>query len=85
MSFGVDLLGVEPEYILYLDVSQRLNPILNGATMPYVIKNCLVGLGGVAARGVLVAAPLKLKTNVKLPCKSIVISSQSRSFIRHMI
>lgn len=31
------------------------------------------------------AAPLKLKTDVKLPCKSIVISSQSGPFIRRMI
>jgi hypothetical protein len=31
------------------------------------------------------AAPPKLKTDVKLPCKSIVISSQSGPFIRQMI
>ena len=35
--------------------------------------------------GVSGATPPKLKTDVKLPCKSIVISSQSRSFIRQMI
>ena len=32
--------------------------------------------------GVSGAAPLMLKTDVKLPCKSIVISSQSGPFIR---
>jgi len=46
-------------------------------------------LGGPGANGPLVGVlrvvPLKLKTNVKLPCKSIVISSQSTSFIRRMI
>ena len=31
------------------------------------------------------AVPPKLKTDVKLPCKSIVISSQSGLFIRRMI
>ena len=31
------------------------------------------------------AMPLKLKTDVKLPSKSIVISSQSGLFIRQMI
>jgi len=30
-------------------------------------------------------APPKLKIDVKLPCKSLLISSQSRSFIRQMI
>jgi len=35
--------------------------------------------------GVSGAAPLKLKTDVKLPCKSIVIYSQFGPFIRWMI
>ncbi len=35
--------------------------------------------------GGLGVVPLKLKTDVKLPCKSIVISSQSGPFIRRMI
>jgi len=35
--------------------------------------------------GVSGAAPPKLKTTVKFPCKSIVISSQSGLFIRRMI
>ena len=43
-------------------------------------------LGGPAASdppaGVLGATPLKPKIDVKLTCKSIVISSQSRPFIR---
>jgi len=46
-------------------------------------------LGGPGASGprtgVSGAAPLKLKIVVKLPCKSIVISTQSGSFIRRMI
>jgi hypothetical protein len=46
-------------------------------------------LGGPGASGppagVSGAAPPKLKTDVKLPCKSIVISSQSGPFIRRMI
>ena len=46
-------------------------------------------LGGPGASGppagVLGAATPKLKTDVKLPCKSIVISSQSGPFIRWMI
>ena len=36
-------------------------------------------------RGVSEAVPPKLKKAVKLPCKSIVISSQSGPFIRRMI
>ena len=47
------------------------------------------GLGGPGASGppagVLGVAPLKPKIDVKLPCKSIVISSQSRPLIRRMI
>ena len=35
--------------------------------------------------GVSGAVPLKQKTNVNFPCKSIVISSQSGPFIRRMI
>jgi hypothetical protein len=35
--------------------------------------------------GGLGAVPSKLKTDVKMPCKSIVISSQSGPFIRRMI
>ena len=46
-------------------------------------------LGGLGASGPPVgfsrAAPPKLKIDVKLPCKSIVISSQSGPFIRRMI
>ena len=42
-------------------------------------------LGAPPWRGVSGAAPPKLKTAVKLPCKSIVISSQSGPFIRRMI
>ena len=46
-------------------------------------------LGGPRASGpptgVLGPAPPKLKTDVKLPCKNIVISSQSGLFIRQMI
>lgn len=45
--------------------------------------------GGNAARKIIAAVggpgPPKLKTAVKLPCKSIVISSQSGPFIRRMI
>jgi len=37
------------------------------------------------ASGGLGAVPSKLKIDVKLPCKSLVISSQSGSFIRRMI
>jgi len=37
-------------------------------------------LGGPGASG-----PTKLKTTIKLPCKSTVISSQSGPFIRRMI
>ena len=49
------------------------------------------GLGWVAALfgahpgGGSGAVPPKLKIDVKLPCKSIVISSQSGPFIRQMI
>ena len=46
-------------------------------------------LGGPGASdplaGVSRVAPLKLKIDVKLPCKSIVISSQYGLFIRRMI
>ena len=46
-------------------------------------------LGGPGASdfpvGVSGEAPLKLKIDVNLPCKSIVISSQSGPFIRRMI
>ena len=69
------MLGVEPDYLLYF-VSQRWTPVNNGVAMPPVIKRCLGGPGGAAA---------KLKIGVKFPCKSIVISSESGSFIRRMI
>ena len=65
------LLGVEPDYLLYSKVPPHWTPVQNG--------------GGNAARKIFAAAPTKLKTAVKLPCKSIVISSQSGVFIRRMI
>ena len=65
---------------------------LNGAATLPVILHCLGGPGGQLRvygappwQGVSGAAPLKLKIDVKLPCKSIVISSQSGPFIRQMI
>ena len=42
-------------------------------------------LGGPGASGPPAVVPLKLKIDVKMPCKSIVISSQSGPFIRRMI
>ena len=42
-------------------------------------------LGGPGASGGSGVAPSKPKIDVKLPCKSIVISSQSGPFIRQMI
>ena len=83
------LLGVEPDYILYSKVSPHWILVLNRVTTPPV-KYSLQGgwlqpLGSPPWRGVSGAAPPKLKTAVKLPCKSIVISSQSEPFIRRMI
>ena len=76
-------------FILYHSVGPLY---LNGAATPPEIKHCLGGPGGAAAtlwsppwRGVSGEAPPKLKIDVKLPCKSIVISSQSGTFIRWMI
>ena len=57
--------------------------------MPPVIYLLQGGPGGVAATfgeppqwGIAMATPPKLRIDVKLPCKSIVISSQSGPFIR---
>ena len=69
-------------FILYHNVGPLYLNV--AATLP-VIKRCLGGLEGADCKfmerppwqGVLGAAPPKLKTDVKFPCKSIVISSQS--------
>jgi len=87
------VLGVEPDYLLYSKVPPHWTPVQNGGgNAARKIFASRGGLGGAAAtfgsppwRGVSGAAPPKLKTAVKLPCKSIVISSQSGPFIRQMI
>ena len=86
-------MGVEPDYLLYF-LSQRWTPILNEVATPTVIERYLGGPRGEVATlwsppfpwwGVSGAASLKLKTDLKFPCKSLIISSQSGSFIRWMI
>jgi len=77
------MLGVEPDYLLYSKVSPHWTLVLNGVATP-PIKYALQGVSGPSVR-VSGAAPSKLKTNVKLPCKSTVISSQSEPFIKWMI
>ena len=65
------LLGVEPDYLLYSKVPPLWTPVQNG--------------GGNAARKIFAAGGVQGGAAVKLPCKSIVISSQSGPFIRWMI
>jgi hypothetical protein len=87
------LLGVEPDYLLYSKVPPHWTPVQNGggnAARKIFAAGGVQGgrlrpLGAPPWRGVSGAAPPKLKTAVKLPCKSIVISSQSGPFIRRMI
>jgi len=78
------MLGVQPDYFLYSKALGRCIP-QEDCTPP-------TGGGGVGGwcgasgpRQGSGAEPLKLKTNVNLACKSIVISTQSRPFIRRMI
>ena len=89
-----EMLGVEPDYLLYSKVPPHWTPVQNGGGN--AARKIIVAVGGSRAggndfwepppwRGVSGAAPPKLKTAVKLPCKSIVISSQSGPFIRRMI
>jgi hypothetical protein len=84
---------VEPDYLLYSKVPPHWTPVQNGggnAARKIFAAGGVQGgrlrpLGAPPWRGVSGAAPPKLKTTVKLPCKSIVISSQSGPFIRRMI
>ena len=76
-------------FILYHSVGSLY---LTGVATPPEIKRCLGGPRGAAATlwsphlgGVSGVASLKLKIDVKLPYKIIVISSQSGPFIRRMI
>ena len=90
-----DLLGVEPDYLLYSKVPPHWTPVQNGggnaAHKIFTARGVQGGgrgqrlLGAPPGGGVSGAAPPKLKTVVKLPCKSTVISSQSGLFIRQMI
>ena len=83
---------MEPDYLVYF-VSQYWTPLPSkGAETPPIIIRCRGGSRGAIAlfkappwQGFWGAAPPKLKTDVKLPCKSILISSQSRPLIRQMI
>ena len=65
--------GVRGGLVRLVRVRGGLSPLVGGS-----------GGSGLSA-GVLEATPLQLKTDVKLPCKNILISSQSRLFIRQMI
>ena len=76
--------------IILFTLITALDPCtLKGAeTLPVINRCCGGSTGGAVAlfeappwRGVSGAAPPKLKTDVKFPCKSIVISSQSGPFI----
>ena len=81
---------MEPDYLLYSKVSLHWTPVRNGAETPHIKYSLQGGLGVVAVTfweppslaGVSGAAPLKLRIDVKFPCKSTVISSQSGAFIR---
>ena len=86
------MLGVEPDYLLYSEVPPHWTPVQNGGGIATRKIFAAGGSRGAAATfgspplaGVSGEAPPKLKTTVKLPCKSIVISSQSGPFIRRMI
>ena len=89
---------MEPDYLLYSKVPPLWTPVQNGggnAARKIFAAGGVWGCGGggwgdcdlwepLPGRGSRAASP-KLKIDVKLPCKSIVISSQSGPFIRRMI
>ena len=80
--------------IIFFILYHSVGPLyLNGATMSPIIKCCLGGPGGQLqlygvppplAGGFGGSAP-EAKKKLKFPCKRIVISSQSRPFIRKTI
>ena len=70
---------MEPDYLLYSKVPPHWTPVQNGGGNA---ARKIFAAGGVQGGA---AVPPKLKIDVKLPCKSIVISSQSGPFIRRMI
>jgi len=69
---------VEPDYLLYSKASTGCIP-QEDCTPLHVGRDLSPRLGDLRASGP------KLKIDVKLPCKSLVISSQSELFIRRMI
>ena len=71
------MLGVEPDYLLYLEVSPHWTLVHNVEAMLPVIfalqggpRGALQSLGAPPGRA-LREVPLKLKIDVKLPCKML--------------
>jgi len=72
------LLGVEPDYLLYSEVSLHWTPVRNVVATPPIIFVLQGGSRGVGcdlwkprAGGGSGATPPKLKIDVKLPCKML--------------